>query len=368
MPTPRRDSATGSPQGTIRIPEAGRPARAKYLNLGDGLGEEKLFMKQSAGIDIGGTKIQAVVVDDQFRTLGAARCPTPQEGGPTAVVEACKFALEEACLDAGAESDQLRGVGVGSPGQVDPDQGLIAKANNLPDWGVTVPFAEMLGQRIGTSVHVGNDVGVALDAENHLGAGRRFSSYLGVFWGTGIGGGVILENQHWHGRGTAGEIGHMVVKKGGAQCSCGRFGCLEAYAGRGAMERRARQAVQRGAKTKLFQWMEHKGRQKLTSGVWSKAVRHGDELAEDLLTDAISALGQAIASAINLLDLEAIVIGGGMGIRFAHRIQDELHRAMLPHLFVPEDAPEIAISQLGDHGGALGACMLVGGQHPVIGS
>ena len=115
---------------------------------------------------------------------------------------------------------------------------------------------------------------VGVNAEYALGAGRRSKSLLGVWWGTGVGGGLVLNGEPWEGRGAAGELGHVVVKLDGAQCTCGRRGCMEAYAGRGAMELRARREHKRGRKTDLFKIMEKRGRTRLTSGVWARALEH----------------------------------------------------------------------------------------------
>src|SRR5204862_3065398 len=136
-------------------------------------------------------------------------------------------------------------------------------------------------------VSVGNDVGVATAAEAQLGAGRPYKSMLGVFWGTGVGGGLILNGEPWLGRGAAGEIGHVVVKRDGARCTCGRRGCMEAYAGRGSMELRARAKEKKGSKTALFEIMSDRGRDRLTSGVWARALDRGDDLAIELMDEAI---------------------------------------------------------------------------------
>ena len=135
---------------------------------------------------------------------------------------------------------------------------------------------------------------------------------LGVFWGTGVGGGLILDGKPWLGRGGAGEIGHMVVRRGGAHCPCGRRGCMEAYAGRSAMEAKARREVKKGTATDLFKLMKERGRTRLTSSVWANAIAHEDPLAIELIDRAVKALGAGIASAVNLLDVEAVIIGGGL--------------------------------------------------------
>jgi glucokinase len=207
-------------------------------------------------------------------------------------------------------------------------------------------------------VALGNDVSVATDAEFELGAGKPYKTILGVFWGTGVGGGIVLDGKPWAGRGAAAEIGHIVVKKDGALCPCGRRGCLEAYAGRGSMEAKARREVDGGRKTTLFKIMEKKGRTRLTSGVWAKAVESGDELAVELVDRAISYLGAGIASAVNLLDPEAVVIGGGLGVRFGPTYLERIKAAMMPHVFADDRPPAVVVAALGDLGGATGAALL----------
>ena len=316
-------------------------------------------MTARGGIDLGGTKIQAVVVDGRNRVIGQSRRPTPSERGPAGVVAEMAAAVADAASEAGVATGDLAGIGVGSPGDADASKGTVAQARNVsPDWVDPYPLAAELRKALGAPVAIGNDVQVATDAEFQLGAGKPYGSLLGVFWGTGVGGGLVLDGRPWTGRGAAGEIGHMVVKRGGARCTCGRRGCVEAYAGRGAMELRARRKAAKGEKTKLFEIMEERGREKLTSGVWGRALKRGDRLAEDLIERAVKALGAGIASAVNLLDVDAVVLGGGLGIRFGETHLGRIERAMMPHLFVDERPPAMHVAALGDLGGAIGASLL----------
>ncbi len=317
------------------------------------------------GIDLGGTKIQAIVLDSEAqeagRVLGQARHQTPHSGGPRAVAKEIEASLREAAAQAGVELERLAGIGVGSPGEVDAQAGTVAHAGNLPDW--EAPFAlaqELSGALGGVPVSLGNDVGVATRAELELGAGQGARSLLGVFWGTGVGGGLVFDGELWRGRGAAGEIGHMVVKLGGARCPCGRRGCVEAYAGRRAMEAKARRQQRKGHKTDLFEIMREKGHEELSSGVWAHALEHGDELAQKLIERAVGALGAGIASAVNLLDIELIVLGGGLGTRFGEQMAGRIAAAMHPHLFNDERPPQLRVAALGDLGGAIGAAMLCG--------
>lgn len=311
------------------------------------------------GIDLGGTKIEAIVIESGIEALGSARHPTPTTGGPPDVAAEMVKAIEEACEAAGVKPSELEGVGVGSPGSVDPETGAVSNALNLPDWRDRYELAQTLSNALGTKVFVGNDVQVATEGEFQLGAGKPFKSLLGVFWGTGVGGGIILDGKEWLGRGGAGEIGHMVVKMGGRQCPCGRIGCMEAYAGRAAMEARARKLhFEEGHKTDLFKLMEKHDRSRLTSGIWSRAIEQGDKLASELIDEAIEALGNGVASAINLLDVEAVVIGGGLGVRFGEPYAERIARAMQPHLFKDQTPPAVHVAALGDLGGAIGAALL----------
>ena len=311
------------------------------------------------GIDLGGTKIESVIVSPRNKVLGSARRPTPTEGGPTDVAAEMEGALRDACEAAAIEPSALRGVGVGSPGIIDPTTGAVSSARNLPDWEGMFPLGETLSKALSTTVQVGNDVQVATHAEFTLGAGKPYKSVLGVFWGTGVGGGVILGGKEWLGRGGAGEIGHMVVKQDGAKCPCGRSGCMEAYAGRAAMEARARKQHEKGQKTELFKLMKERRRTRLTSAVWAKAAEKQDKLAIELIDEAVAALGTGVGSAVNLLDVEAVVIGGGLGVRFGQPMADRIAAAMLPHLFNDEHPPAVLVAALGDLGGAIGASLLV---------
>jgi len=310
------------------------------------------------GIDLGGTKIQAVVVDARHAVLGAARRPTPTKGGPADVADAMAAALREAAAAAGLETAELAHVGVGSPGTVDTAQGTVSSAKNLPDWSGPYPLGPKLAKKLGTAVALGNDVQVATDAEAALGAGRDHNSMLGVFWGTGVGGGIVLDGRPWLGRGGAAEIGHVVVDVGGARCPCGRRGCMEAYAGRNALERHARERVDKGEPTELFKIARKRGRERLTSGIWAAALERGDPLATKLIDRAVAMLGAGVASVDNVLDVEIIILGGGLGVRLGQPYADRIAQAMQPHLFFSDRPPPVVVAALGDLGGAIGASLL----------
>jgi glucokinase len=312
------------------------------------------------GIDLGGTKIQAAIVGPRGKVYGEARRQTPTEGTPADVASEMAAALRLAAAEAGVETSALEGVGIGSPGDADENTGDVSGAKNLPGWDGTFPLGRELSKALGAPVRVGNDVQVATEAEFHAGAGKPYKSLLGVLLDTCVGGGLVLGGKPWLGRGAAGEIGHMVIKRGGARCPCGRRGCMEAYAGRIAMEAEAQREHDKGTKTDLFKLMHKHERDRLTSGIWERALEHEDKLAKKLIDRAIEALGTGIASAVNLLDPESVIIGGGMGVRFGERYMEPLMKEMGKHLFVDERPPAVHVAALGDLGGAIGASMLVG--------
>jgi glucokinase len=319
-------------------------------------------MSLSVGVDVGGTKILVAVVRDEV-VVAAHRMATPQRGA-TELAAAIGNAIANALAEAGARPSDVGAIGVGVPGVVDASAGTVANANNVPglEGDDPRPLASMVSEAAGgTPVRLENDVRVAILGEWKRGAGRPYRNLLGVWVGTGVGGGLVLDGEPYEGGGAAGEIGHTIVKPGGRMCSDGRRGHLEAYAGRGRMEVRARNLVKAGRKTVLFELMEKKGRTRLSSGVFLDALEREDRVARELIDDAAWALGIALASAQNLLALEAIVIGGGLGDRLGAPFLEQIADEMRPQLFVPERAPAMLLSQFRDLSGAVGAAVLVGG-------
>jgi glucokinase len=315
-------------------------------------------LRLRGGIDLGGTKIQTVVVDDAHTVLGQARTPTPTTGGPQDVAAAVARAMRDAARAARIETSDLTHVGVGSPGAIDTKAGTVTSARNLPGWHGSYPLAANLASLLSTPIALGNDVQVATDAEAQLGAGRTYGSMLGVFWGTGVGGGIVLDGRPWLGQGGAGEIGHVVVKVDGAICPCGRRGCMEAYAGRNALERRARELHANGESTDLFKIAKKRGRERLTSGVWAAALQRKDPVARKLVEQAVEMLGVGVASVMNVLDVEVVILGGGLGVRLGQPFADRIAKAMLPHLFHDYRPAPVLVAALGDLGGAIGASLL----------
>lgn len=315
----------------------------------------------TAGVDLGGTKIQTVALADE-KVVGSARVLTPQSGDPADVIDAMVGTVRSSLDEAGGTVADLGGIGIGTPGEIDGEAGAVLLAANVPGFTDRVELGPRVSEALGgVAVTVDNDVRAGVLGEYRRGAGRPFANLLGVWVGTGVGGGLVLDGELHDGRGAAGEIGHLVVLPGGRRCSCGRRGCVEAYAGRRTMEMRARKLVTRGDKTRLFKIMRKRGRDRLSSGVYARALKREDHMARELIEDAAWALGIGLASAQNLLDLEAIIVGGGLGDRLGRPFVDRIVDHMTPHLFVPDKPPVVLGTELGDLSGAVGAAVLAGG-------
>jgi len=268
--------------------------------------------------------------------------------------------IHSALADAGMAVSELRAIAIGSPGSVDMHSGHVSNARNVPGFIDDVALGpEVSAAFAGTTVIVDNDVRAAVMGEFRQGAGRSYRNFLGVFVGTGVGGGLVLEGALRHGGGNAGEIGHTTVKPGGRRCGCTRLGCLEAYAGRQSIEQTARGRVDKGQKTKLFEIMERKGRDRVTSSVIADALEQKDRLTIELIDEAVDALGLAIANTQNLLDLEAIIVGGGLGDRLGDPFVRRVEQAMAANLRFPDRPPVVLGTELGDLSGAVGATVLI---------
>jgi glucokinase len=300
------------------------------------------------GIDMGGTKIQGVAVKGD-EVVAEAKVATPT-GGVEAVVEAIVTCVRR--LEAPASAP----LGVGAAGVVEVDTGTLVQAPNLTGFDGPVPLGPLLAEALETQVTVDNDANVAVLAEHLMGAGRGSSDLLGVWVGTGIGGGLILDGRLRRGPGGgAGEIGHMALVGTNRTCSCGMVGHLEAIAGRSTMEAEARRRHAAGTPTLM---VELAGDKRMKSSVFAKALDAGDAVVIELLDEAVTALGMVIASAATLLDLDRVVVGGGLAEKLGVRFVGRIEQAVRSRLFVRNSALRVVPAALGDLAGALGAARL----------
>ena len=304
-----------------------------------------------AGVDLGGTNITVAAVDERGDVVDRAKKKTPREG-PDAVIAAIAKTISKLDVEPAA-------VGVGAPGPV--SDGVVMSAPNLEGWRGPVALADELGAATGLPVVVDNDATVGALGEWTAGAGRGARNLLGVWLGTGVGGGLVLDGRPYRGAfGGAGEFGHLIVHRGGAICGCGRRGCVEAYAGRAALEGAAVTAVEAGRPTALVEIQERLGKRRMTSAVWATALDEGDPLATRLFGDAIDALGCGIAGAINLLDLDTVVIGGGLAEKLGAGFVEQIADATRPRVLTPDKERRFLVAELGDDAGAIGAAVFAG--------
>jgi glucokinase len=312
-----------------------------------------------AGVDLGGTSFIAVIADRKGRILGSSDCPTDPRAAADNTIDQIADHIRQAAKEASVKISKLRSIGIGAPGAVDPKRGVVVRAPNL-GWE-DVPLARTLRKKLGPDVVVGNDVQVAILGEHTYGAAEGTQRAVGIWVGTGIGGGLIVDGEIDVGfRGAAGEIGHMVIKEDGPKCSCGRRGCVEALASRTAMERDVLAASNGRKKSAVLQIMKERGKDRMTSSVIERALKQNDPIMKDVLGQAQKYLGLLAGNIVNMFDPEMIVIGGGIAQRlkedFVAPIADVARgRFLRPD---PEHRVRIEHAKLGDYSGALGACAL----------
>lgn len=329
-----------------------------------GKGKAKKTQHQDAasmtlGIDLGGTKILAAVVDQQGRILGISKRRTYAERGVDEVIARIARTAQEAVANAHLDMTAIRAAGIGAPGVADPHTGVLEFAPNLPDW-TNIPLGTRLGQMLGVPVLVENDVNAGTYGEATAGVAHDFGSVVGIFLGTGIGGGIVLDGKLWRGaRNAAAEIGHMVVMIDGPQCGCGRRGCIEALASRTAIERDIAGEI-RGGRSSLVTTLLDIEREPITSGVLARALEEHDPVITDVVGRAAYHLGVFTASLVNALDPQCIVYGGGLIEACGSFMLPIIRANTYRHLIRPvhPDALPILEAALGDNAVVIGCALL----------
>ncbi len=309
------------------------------------------------GVDFGGTKILAGVFNLQLRCLGKTKVSTKSQRGPEAVIERIARCIEDAVDECDLDLKKVRGIGIGAPGAVDPETGKVIFAPNLA-WE-DVPLKKDLEKHLGLPVFVENDGNICTLGVYETELHSKPRHVVGIFLGTGIGAGLILNGQLFSGfNRTAGEIGHMILEVGGPKCGCGNRGCFEALAGRHAIFQKIQSAVKAGQKTLLTEMLGD-DLADMRSGDLRKAIRRGDKLVERIVEEAAEYTGIAVANLINLLNPEVVVLGGGI----IDALEDEMMAIIIEtaqDYALPGTAKGIEIipSKLGDDAGIVGAAVL----------
>ena len=306
------------------------------------------------GIDLGGTKISTALVSSAGEIIAHDYQETRVAEGQDAVIGRTLDAARRVMAQAEVEPSQVAAVGIGAPGPLEIETGILVAPPNFPDWE-RVPLKQLIEDGLGITAFIENDANAAALGEHLFGAGRGVEHMIYVTVSTGIGGGLILNRELYHGaNGMAGEIGHMTIIPCGPLCGCGDRGCLEAVASGTAIARRARERVARSVPTLLAELAEGDP-ERITAKLVAEAASQGDVEAQEILAEAMNYLGIGMANLVNLFNPQLIVIGGGLtniGEALFGPVRRTIDRRAFP---VPAQAVRVVRAALGDNVGVLGA-------------
>lgn len=312
--------------------------------------------KYSIGIDLGGTKILIGLVEKESgKVVSHIKKKTKKEKGPENIVRKMVEGVEELLEESGKSFMEISSIGIGSAGQIDRKNGIIIGAPNLDCYNLNLK--EILQNKFNIPVFVGNDVEVATIGEQKFGAGKGCTDFVCVFVGTGIGS-AIVKNGHiiYGATGTAGELGHIIVDLNGRPCACGAHGCLEAYASRSAIETRIEGALKKGRKSCISEYLEEG--KAITSSMIRKSIEREDELVTQCVSEASEYLSGGLASVINLINPELIILGGGLIEAVDYFYKQTIKKAKSKSLPVPAEKIRFSKTILGDYSGVIGAALL----------
>lgn len=311
----------------------------------------------SIGIDLGGTNIKGVITDDKGTVLHWCKGETGADNGPDYVLNRIEQAAKDLISAASVSPDNVRGVGIGLPGQIDPHKGTAVFLPNLPGWS-NIPVRSRLENKLDIKVEIENDVRMAAWGEKLLGAGRDIDDFICLALGTGVGSGIFSQGRMLlgHNRG-AGEAGHITVEKDGRSCRCGNKGCLEMYVSGRAIALRAAEILELGEKSLMSELVKG-DLSKVTSLIVKEAALKGDQPALDLISSTAEYLGIGLAVLSNLLNPRRIALGGGvmgLGPMLLTPVREVVRRCAMPL----NREVEIVPAQLGERAGALGAAEVI---------
>ena len=311
-------------------------------------------MKQAlAGIDIGGTKIAIALASTEGEILAKRRLPTQNQNGPFAVLESVSQTLTEMLRENEAS---LAAIGVGSPAPLDAQKGLILSPSNLLDWD-RFPVVQILREKFGVPVLLDNDANAAALGEYSFGAGRSYNNVFYVTVSTGIGGGIVIDGEIYHGVSTgAGEIGHTIIQPDGVRCNCGSVGCLETLSSGTHIVRRVNERLATGEPSVIRELTSDDT--EVSVQIVVEAVRRDDPLAIEIWNDTCRYLAIGIANAITLLAPEVVVVGGG--IASAGYLLFEPLKKLVPEYvsMIPKGKINIVPAALGTESGLYGSVEL----------
>ena len=308
------------------------------------------------GIDLGGTKILTGLVNKaNGEVLYSIKQKTGKAKDAETIVEKLKLSIKELLETSHFDIAQIDSIGIGAPGQVNREKGILFSAPNLNCENLNIKA--IMEREFFIPTHLGNDVEIATLGEMKFGAGRGFNNFVCVFVGTGVGSGIAENGKVRHGAtGTSGEIGHIIVDAGGRPCGCGGNGCLEAYASRTAIEARILGALKKGRPSVITEFMQDD--KPISSKILKKALEHKDELVTQALFEASDYLSNGLATVINFYNPELIILGGGLIDAIDEFYERTITKARAKALPIPAEKIQFKKAQLGDFSGVVGACFL----------
>ena len=313
-------------------------------------------MEYSIGIDLGGTKVLSALINKETgEVVSSVKKKTKKDKGPNKILEKIIESIQELIDENKIDKSHIESIGIGAAGQVDRENGILLAAPNLDCFNV--PLKKIIEENFSIPTFVGNDVEIATLGEIKFGAGKGYKNLVCVFVGTGVGSGIVRNGELYQGAtGTAGEIGHIVVDYGGRQCGCGAMGCLEAYASRSAIEKRITGALKKGRNSVILDYLEDG--KPISSGMIKKSLEQQDELVTQALDEASEYLSAGLASVINFINPELIILGGGLIDAIDYFYDKTTIKAHVKALPTPASKIEFKKAQLGDFSGVIGAAFL----------
>ena len=310
------------------------------------------------GLDLGGTKILAGVFTNSLECIGVAKLSTKATRGVDAVVNRIERCIRDAVDEADLSMKQVAGVGIGAPGAVDFDSGTVIFAPNLDGWK-DVPLKKSLEKQLNVPVFVENDGNIAVLGVHVTELKSKPKNVVGVFVGTGIGGGLIVNGELYSGfNHTAGEIGHMVIDINGPKCGCGNRGCFEALASRTAIFQKIKAGVKDGEKTLLTEMLGD-SLEDMRSGDLRKAIRRGDKFVSKVIEGVAEYIGIGVSNLVNILGPDVVVLGGGVMEALSDEMSGIITKTAKEHAMPGTmKGVDIVVSKLGDNAGITGGAVL----------
>ncbi|GAB4116463.1 MAG: glucokinase [Candidatus Caldatribacteriota bacterium] len=315
--------------------------------------------KLAISVDIGGTNIRSVIVNNQGEIISSLKVPTLAQRGKGATIKRIINAIYQVINQAKINPVELSGIGISAPGPLNGETGIISFTPNLPGWK-NVPLRKILEDEFKMKVVLENDANAAAWGERSFGVAQGVNNFACFTLGTGIGGGIIIDGKIYHGADYgAAEFGHMTVNKDGPRCNCGKYGCLEAYSSATGIKNRIKNRLKEGVKSEFLNLSPESNIDEIRLKSIFEAARQGDKLVADIVEEAIIYLGIAISNIANILNPQMVILLGGIsneGEKLLIPLRKEIKKGTL---YTHYRSLKIIVGELGDMAGVIGVASLI---------